>query len=89
MNHLIAVVSHILPIAVFIVAANAFIFAQRPTATPPSTAKSAEQGSQTQRKTEEKEGWSYDPDAGFVYRKNDFKASVAGYIEGKIRALNV
>ncbi len=85
MNHLILTILHALPIAVFIVAANSFIFAQRPTATPPSTAKPAEQGSQTQSKTgDEKEGWSYDPDAGFVYRKNDFKASVAGYAEGLI-----
>lgn len=55
--------------------------AQRPTSTPPSTAKPAEQGSQTENKKEEEEGWSYNPDAGFVYQKGDFKWTSWGFGE--------
>ncbi len=67
----------------FILAASSFASAQRPTATP-TTPKPAETGSTTQTDKEQKEGWSYDPDAGFVYRKGDFKAAIAGYGEGLI-----
>ncbi len=87
MHHLIPTISHILHAflpAVFILAAYSFVAAQRPTATP-TTPKPAETGSTTQTDDEKpKEGWSYDPDAGFVYRKGDFKAAIAGYAEGLI-----
>lgn len=83
MNHLIAIISHFLLTVTFILAAYSFASAQRPTATP-TTPKPATTGSTTQTDKEQKEGWSYDPDAGFVYRKGDFKAAIAGYAEGLI-----
>jgi len=83
MNHFIKIISHFLLTVSFIPAAYSFTFAQRPTATP-TTPKPATTGSTVQTDKEQKEGWSYDPDAGFVYRKKDFKAAIAGYAEGLI-----
>lgn len=65
---------------IFIITANCV--AQRPTEKPPQTAKPAETGSTTATPpAEPKQGWSYDPDAGFIYRKEDFKMAIAGYAE--------
>ncbi len=69
-------------IAAFISSTALAALAQRPTEKPPTTAKPAEQGSQTPTEPEApKEGWSYEPDAGFVYRQGDFRMTVAGYGE--------
>ncbi len=82
MKHFIAVISNILQITFFIVTASTFIVSQRPTASPPTVPKPAETGSTTQTGDDRpKQGWSYDPDAGFVYRRGDFKAAIAGYAE--------
>ncbi|MCY7376578.1 MAG: hypothetical protein LH472_11490 [Pyrinomonadaceae bacterium] len=80
MKRLTLILSHTLLTVAFIIAANSLAFAQRPTATP-TTPKPAETGSTTQTEETSKDGWSYDPDAGFVYRKFDFKLAVAGYGE--------
>lgn len=80
MTRLTLILSHTLLTVAFIIAANSLAFAQRPTATP-TTPKPAETGSTTQTKETLKDGWSYDPDAGLVYRKSDFKLAVAGYGE--------
>lgn len=82
-NHLIKIISYFLLIVTFILTAYSFASAQRPTATP-TTPKPATTGSTTPPKEEPKQGWSYDPDAGFVYRKGDFTAAIAGYAEGLI-----
>lgn len=83
MNYLIKIISNVLLVVSFITASNAFIFAQRPTASPTPDAKPSEQASQTENpNNKQREGWSYEPDSGFVYRKGDFKASIAGYAEG-------
>lgn len=56
--------------------------AQRPTETPPQPpVKEAPSGSSTQTQEQPKEGWSYNPDAGFVYQKNDFKWTIWGFGE--------
>lgn len=83
MNHLRTIILHLLPAAVFLLGTCSVIFAQLPTATP-TTPKPAETGSTTQTEEKPKEGWSYDPDAGFVYHKGDFKAAIAGYAEALI-----
>lgn len=83
MNHLNTIIQRTLLTVAFIIAAYSFASAQRPTATPP-TPKPAATGSTTPPKEEPKQGWSYDPDAGFVYRKGDFTAAIAGYAEGLI-----
>lgn len=83
MSHLIPIILHAFLPAVFILAAYSFVSAQRPTVTP-TTPKPAETGSTTQTDEKPKEGWSYNADAGFVYRKGDFKAAIAGYAEGLI-----
>ncbi len=80
MNHLTAIILDAFLPAVFILAAYSFAAAQRPTTTP----KPAETRSTTQTDEKLKEGWSYNPDAGFVYRRGDFKAAIAGYAEGLI-----
>ncbi len=57
---------------------------QRPTENPPLTpVKSPQSGSSTPTAPTggAKEGWSYDPDAGFVYRLGDFKWTSWGYGE--------
>ena len=56
----------------------------RPTKNTPQTAKPAESGSSTPTvptDPEAKQGWSYDPGAGIVYRQGDFKWTSWGYGE--------
>ncbi len=57
-------------------------FAQRPTENPPKPpVKEAPSGSSTQTQEQSKEGWSYNPDAGFVYQSGDFKWTIWGFGE--------
>ena len=78
MNGLNVIVWRILLIAFVIIGANSSTFAQRPAEKPPTTPKPPEIGSTPQTDETPDEGWSYDPDAGVVYRKFDFKLAVAG-----------
>lgn len=57
-------------------------FAQRPTENPPKPpVKEAPSDSSTQTQGQPKEGWSYNPDAGFVYQQDDFKWTIWGFGE--------
>lgn len=56
--------------------------AQRPTETPRQPPiKEAPSGSSTQTQEQPEEGWSYNPDAGFVYQHGDFKWTIWGFGE--------
>lgn len=57
---------------------------ERPNENTPQTAKPAESGSSTPtvpNTPDAKQGWSYEPDAGIVYRLSDFKWTSWGYGE--------
>jgi hypothetical protein len=66
---------------VALLALSGFALAQRPTENPPTTAKQAPSGSSTPTQGKPEQGWSYNPDAGFVYQRGDFKLITYGYAE--------
>lgn len=67
--------------ACFALALSASAVAQIPTHQPTPNPKKAPSGSSTQTQEKPKEGWWYDPDAGFVYQRGDFKWTSWGFGE--------